>query len=60
MTSNPTFSLGNKGAMSFRLWAEVDGRNLIIDIIEVMEFNEDGKVIEQLAYWGADNVTLMD
>jgi steroid delta-isomerase len=60
MTSPPTFSLGNKGAFSFRLWAEVDGRNLSIDIIEVMAFNEDGKVIEQLAYWGVDNVTILD
>jgi hypothetical protein len=34
MTAPPTFSLGNKAAMSFRLWAEVDGRKLTIDIIE--------------------------
>jgi hypothetical protein len=60
MTAPPTFSLGNKAAMSFRLWADVDGRKLTIDIIETMTFNAEGKVTEQLAYWGVDNVTLLD
>jgi steroid delta-isomerase len=60
LTAPPTFSLTNKGAFSFRLWAEVDGRSLTIDIIEVMTFNDEGKVTEQFAYWGVDNVTLLD
>jgi steroid delta-isomerase len=59
MTAPPTFSMGDKAAFSFRLWAEVDGRDLTIDIIEVVTFDEDGKIAEQLAYWGADNVTLL-
>lgn len=60
MTAPPTFSMTNQAAMSFRLWATVDGRDLTIDIIEVMTFNADGKIIDQMAYWGADNVTFLD
>jgi hypothetical protein len=60
MTAPPTFSVGNKAAMSFRLWAEVDARRLMIDIIETMTFDAEGKVVEQYAYWGVENVTLLD
>lgn len=61
MTAPPSFSLGNKAAMAFRLWAEVAGRKkVMIDIIETMTFNEEGKVTEQVAFWGVDNVTLLD
>jgi steroid delta-isomerase len=60
MTAPPTFSMSNKAAFSFRLWAEVDGRRLTIDIIEVVTFNADGKIGEQLAYWGPDNVTILN
>jgi len=59
MTAPPTFSFGNKAAMSFRLWARVDGRDLTIDIIEVVTFDLEGHIVEQLAYWGADNVTIL-
>jgi hypothetical protein len=60
MTAPPTFSMANQAAMSFRLWAEVDGRYLTIDIIEVMTFSQEGKIIEQMAYWGASNVTFLE
>jgi len=32
---------------------------LTIDIIEVVTFDEDGRVIEQLTYWGEDNVQFL-
>ncbi|PYY34430.1 hypothetical protein DEJ32_15070 [Curtobacterium sp. MCPF17_046] len=59
LTAPITFSLGNQAAFSFRLWANADGRDLTIDIIEVMSFDENGKIAHQMAYWGADNVTLL-
>ncbi|MEU9352413.1 hypothetical protein AB0D65_15695 [Streptomyces griseoloalbus] len=43
LTAPISFSLGNKAAMAFKLWAEVDGRNISIDIIEVMTFDESGR-----------------
>lgn len=55
-----SFSLGNKAAMAFKFWAEVDSRNVSIDIIDVMTFDETGKICNIMAYWGVENVTLLD
>lgn len=60
LTAPISFSLGNKAAMAFKLWAEVDGRDISIDIIEVMTFDESGKICDQMAYWGVENVTVLD
>ncbi|WP_053637144.1 hypothetical protein [Streptomyces sp. XY152] len=60
LTAPISFSLGNKAAMAFKLWAEVDGHNISIDIVEVMAFDESGKICEQMAYWGVENVTVLD
>ncbi len=60
LTAPISFSLGNTAAMAFKLWAEVDGRDLSIDIIEVMTFDESGKICDQMAYWGVENVTVLD
>lgn len=60
LTAPISFSLGNTAAMAFKLWAEVDGHNISIDIIEVMTFDESGKICDQMAYWGVENVTVLD
>jgi len=60
LTAPISFSLGNKAAMAFKIWAEVDGRDISIDIIEVMTFDESGKICDQMAYWGVENVTVLD
>jgi steroid delta-isomerase len=60
LTAPISFSLGNKAAMAFTLWAEVDGRDISIDIIEVMTFDTSGKICDRLAYWGVENVTVLD
>ncbi|MFJ6062657.1 hypothetical protein ACIQHU_06410 [Streptomyces tendae] len=60
LTAPISFSLGNQVAMAFTLWAEVDGHNISIDIIEVMTFDEAGKICDQMAYWGVENVTVLD
>ncbi|MEV5758342.1 hypothetical protein AB0L61_16425 [Streptomyces tendae] len=60
LTAPISFSLGNQAAMAFTLWAEVDGHNISIDIIEVMTFDEAGKICDQMAYWGVENVTVLD
>ena len=53
-------SFGNSAAMAFKFYAEVDGQDITIDIIEVVKFNESGEIIEQMAYWGKDNVSLIN
>lgn len=53
-------SFGNAAAMAFKLYVDVNGQNISIDIIDVFEFNEQGEVTDQKAYWGKENVTLLD
>jgi steroid delta-isomerase len=55
-----SFSVGNRAAMAFKFWAEVDGRNISIDIVDVMTFDESGKICNIMAHWGMENVTLLD
>lgn len=60
MVSPVSFSVENKAAMAFKVWAEVDGRNISIDIIDVMTFDSAGKICDIRAYWGPQNVTVLD
>ncbi|MCF6800087.1 hypothetical protein P4689_24870 [Priestia megaterium] len=52
-------SYGNQAAMAFKLWMDVRGQEITIDIIDVMTFDESGKIIEVVAHWGRDNVKIM-
>jgi hypothetical protein len=38
----------------------VDGRNISIDIVDVMTFDESGKTSDFMANWGMANVALLD
>jgi steroid delta-isomerase len=60
LISPVSFSLENKAAMAFKFWAEVGGRNITIDIIDVMTFDALGKICDIRAYWGFENVTVLD
>jgi len=60
LISPVSFSLENQAAMAFKFWAEVGGRNITIDIIDVMTFNAAGKICDIRAYWGFENVTFLD
>lgn len=53
-----TFS--NRGAMPFKFYAEVDGQKLTIDIVDIMTFDAQGKIVSIEAYWGKENVTFID
>ena len=44
---------GNAVAFSF----QVIMKDKLIDIIDVFEFDDSGKVISMKAYWGVDNIT---
>ncbi|MGD0031130.1 steroid delta-isomerase [Paenibacillus illinoisensis] len=53
-------SYGNSAAMAFKLYMDVGGQVVTIDIIDVMQFDESGKIIEIMAHWGRENVTLIN
>ncbi len=52
-------TLTNEAAFDFRIYAEIGGHALAIDIIDVLTFNEEGKVSGMRAYWTPDNATLI-
>lgn len=53
-------TFANSAAMAFKFWAEVDGRDITIDIIDVMTFDADGKIVHIDAHWGMNNIRLVD
>ena len=53
-------SYSNQAAMAFKFYMNVGGQEISIDIVDVMKFDESGKIVEVKAYWGRDNVSLID
>ncbi|TDD07561.1 steroid delta-isomerase [Saccharopolyspora terrae] len=53
-------TFANSAAMAFTFWAEVDGREITIDIIDVMTFDADGKIVHIDAHWGVNTIRLVD
>ncbi len=50
--TGPVRSAGNAAAFPF----QVRMGDMSIDIIDVFEFNDEGKVVSMKAYWGPDNM----
>jgi steroid delta-isomerase len=48
---------GNEAAFQLRLTVTGGDTRTLIEPIDVMAFDEDGKVAAMKAYWSADNVT---
>lgn len=48
---------GNEAAFQFRLTVTVGDNRMLIEPIDVMVFDDDGKVSAMKAYWSADNVS---
>ncbi len=48
---------GNEAAFQFRLTVKAGDGGMVIEPIDVMVFDDDGKVAAMKAYWSADNVT---
>ena len=53
-------TIWNKAAVPFKLYADVDGHAMTIDIIDIMAFDQDGKICKIEAFWGKENVTLIN
>jgi steroid Delta-isomerase len=48
---------GNEAAFQFRLTMTASDGRIVIEPIDVMVFDDDGKVKAMKAYWSADDVT---
>jgi steroid Delta-isomerase len=48
---------GNEAAFQFRLTVAAGDNRMLIEPIDVMVFDDDGKVAAMKAYWSAANVT---
>ncbi|GBE64561.1 hypothetical protein MFM001_10230 [Mycobacterium sp. MFM001] len=48
---------GNEAAFQFRLTVKAGDGGMVIEPIDVMAFDDEGKVAAMKAYWSADNVT---
>jgi steroid delta-isomerase len=48
---------GNEVAFPFNVTAGAPGEEIIINIVDVFRFNEEGKVVSMRAFWGPDNIS---
>lgn len=56
LTGNPRVA-GNEVAFPFNVTAGAPGQQVVINIIDVFKFNEDGKIATMRAFWGPNNMT---
>ncbi len=52
----PRGSHGNAAALSFAVYAQMQGHSVRIDVTDVMTFGADGRITGMRAYWGPDDV----
>ncbi|QXQ16075.1 nuclear transport factor 2 family protein [Skermania piniformis] len=50
--------IGTRAAFLFRLTTRAGGRTMDISPIDVMEFDDAGKIVSMQAYWGPDDLIL--
>lgn len=47
---------GNKGAAAMLAYPKGAGGSVVIETLDVMAFNDDGKITSMTAYWGDNNI----
>lgn len=52
-------SFANSAAMMINTHILVEGKEVVIETIDVAQFDSSGKITRLQAYWGADNVSLV-
>lgn len=52
----PRGSHGNAAALSFAVYARMQGHSVRIDVTDVMTFGADGRITGMRAFWGPDDV----
>lgn len=53
-------SHSNAAAMAFDITFSMDGKEVFTRAIDVMEFNNEGKIIRMRAYWGPDDTKVKE
>lgn len=48
---------GDSVAFPFQISVKMAGNEMTIDVIDVFEFNADGKICSMKAYWGPENTS---
>ena len=56
LTGNPRVA-GKEVAFPFNVTAGSPGQQVVINIIDIFKFNEDGKIATMRAFWGPNNMT---
>ena len=56
LTGNPPVA-GNEVAFPFNVTAGAPGQQVVINIIDIFKFNENGKIATMRAFWGPNNMT---
>ncbi|UGT41695.1 nuclear transport factor 2 family protein [Nocardia yamanashiensis] len=49
---------GNHAAVSFTLVGTVNGQRMTLAPIDIMEFDDEGKIISMRAYWGPEDMKM--
>jgi len=47
---------GNKGAAAMLAYPKGAGGSMVIETLDVMAFNDEGKITSMTAYWGDSNI----
>lgn len=50
----------NQAAMAFKGYMQVGDQEVSLDIVDVMTFDEEGKILEVKAFWGRNNVQVVE
>ena len=56
LLGNPRLA-GNEVAFPFNVTAGAPGEEIVINIVDVFRFNDEGKVVSMRAFWGPDNIS---
>ena len=56
LSGNPRLA-GNEVAFPFNVIAGAPGEEIVINIVDVFRFNDEGKVVSMRAFWGPDNIS---
>ena len=55
--TGPVRCAGNSAAFPFTATPELGGKKMRIDVIDIFEFNDAGRIQSMRAYWGPENFT---
>jgi steroid delta-isomerase len=55
--TGPVRCAGNSAAFPFTATPELGSKKMRIDVIDIFEFNDAGRILSMKAYWGPENLT---